>query len=106
MEELIQNFKNCNIIVIAGRDDKILNKLGAYSLYENVKVIGWTDQMPNFIKASDIVLTKAGGATVNGTYRSRKAHDHHFYHRPPRKGQRRTRKRYKLGSVETPENHK
>lgn len=64
MEELIENFKNCNIVVIAGRDEKIKRKLEGYSLYENVKVVGWTDRMPEFIKAADIVLTKAGGATV------------------------------------------
>lgn len=64
MEELLENFKNCNIIVIAGRDKKIKNKLEVYSLYENVRVIGWTDKIPDFIKAADLVLTKAGGATV------------------------------------------
>lgn len=64
MEELLENFNNCNIIVIAGRDKKIKNKLEMYSLYENVRVIGWTDKIPDFIKSADLVLTKAGGATV------------------------------------------
>jgi UDP-N-acetylglucosamine:LPS N-acetylglucosamine transferase len=64
MEELIKNFQNANIIVIAGRDTKIKNKMEEYALYENVKIIGWTDRMPDFIKAADLVLTKAGGATV------------------------------------------
>jgi len=64
MEDLIKNFKNANIIVITGRDQKIKEKIEEYSLYENVKVTGWTDKMPQFIQAADIVLTKAGGATV------------------------------------------
>ena len=64
IEELIGNFPKCNIIVITGRDRESESKLRPYGLYENVKIIGWTDKMPAYIMASDIVLTKSGGATV------------------------------------------
>ncbi|MBU0668121.1 glycosyltransferase [Patescibacteria group bacterium] len=54
-----------NLIIITGRDSKNKPKLEKIAAgCNNVKVIGWTDQMPDFIKTADIVVTKAGGATV------------------------------------------
>lgn len=53
-----------NIIVISGRDSKLLPKLQKYTAQNNVKVYGWTDKMPQFIQSSDLVISKAGGATV------------------------------------------
>lgn len=100
MEELIQNFKNCNIIVIAGRDVKIMNKLEGYNLYENVKVIGWTDQMPNFLKASDVVLSKAGGATVMECIAAEKPIIITSTIARHERGNAELVKRYKLGIVE------
>ncbi len=100
MEELINNFKNCNIIVIAGRDGKIKNKLEEYSLYENVKVIGWTDQMPNYLKSADVVLTKAGGATVMECIAAEKPMIITSTIARQERGNAELVKRYKLGVVE------
>lgn len=100
MEELLENFKKCNIIVITGRDTKIKRKMEAYSLYENVKVVGWTDQMPNFLKASDIVLTKAGGATVMECIAAEKPMVITSTIARHERGNAELVKRYKLGAVE------
>ncbi len=61
--ELASIQKNTNIIIITGRDEKIKPKMDKFAS-ENVKVLGWVNNMPDFIKNSDIVITKAGGATV------------------------------------------
>ena len=54
-----------NVIIITGRDSKNKPKLEKItSDRDNVRVIGWTNKMSDFIKAADIVVTKAGGATV------------------------------------------
>ncbi len=53
-----------NVIVITGRDSKLRPKLEKYGNKTNVKIFGWTDQMPTFIKSCDLVITKAGGSTV------------------------------------------
>ncbi len=53
-----------NIIVITGRDEKAKKSFEKYEDLKNVKIIGWTDQMPDFIKSADLVITKAGGATI------------------------------------------
>jgi len=100
MEELLENFKKCNIIVITGRDTKIKSKMEAYSLYENVKVVGWTDQMPNFLKASDVVLTKAGGATVMECIAAEKPMIITSTIARHERGNAELVKRYKLGMVE------
>lgn len=64
-KEIMGYSDNQNLIIITGRDSK--NKPRLEKLTEdnpNVRVIGWTNQMPNFIKAADIIVTKAGGATI------------------------------------------
>lgn len=53
-----------NIIIITGRDSKLKPKLEKYTDSPNIKIFGWTDKMSRFIKASDLVITKAGGSTV------------------------------------------
>ena len=100
MEELVENFKNCNIVVIAGRDSKIKDKLEGYSLFENVKVIGWTDRMPDFLKAADVVLTKAGGATVMECIAAERPMIITSTIARHEKGNAELVKRYKLGIVE------
>ncbi len=64
MKELIRQRSDYNLIVITGRDQKIKPKMEKLTSDRNIKVIGWTDAMPLFIKAADVIVTKAGGATV------------------------------------------
>ena len=64
MKDLARKQTNCNIIVITGRDPKVKPKLEKVANAPNIKVLGWTDEMPRFIRAANIVVTKAGGATV------------------------------------------
>lgn len=64
MKKLLTKTDSFNIFVIAGRDPKIKPKLEKMAHGSSIKIFGWTDEMPAFIKAADIVITKAGGATV------------------------------------------
>lgn len=65
MEQLMANEHNDNIIIITGRNNKICAKLEKIAEgHNNIKIFGWTHELPEFIKAADVVLTKAGGATV------------------------------------------
>ncbi len=68
IEENVQEIKkkykdNLNLIIITGRNHELFPKL-QHLQSSNIKIIGWTDQMPEFIKNADIIITKAGGATV------------------------------------------
>ena len=64
IKELNRAEQDFNLIVITGRDPKIKPKMEKIATGKNVKIIGWTDMMPQFIKAANMVVTKAGGATV------------------------------------------
>jgi len=64
MKELVRKQPDSNIIVITGRDPKIKPKMEKITPSKNIKIIGWTDEMPKFIRSADVVVTKAGGATV------------------------------------------
>jgi processive 1,2-diacylglycerol beta-glucosyltransferase len=64
ISEIRSNFQNVNLIVICGRNAELYPKLEEYEHQPNTRIIGWTDQMPEFIKNADLIITKAGGATV------------------------------------------
>lgn len=64
IEEIITENPAINLFVICGRNTELQPKLEPYDHHKNVRIIGWTDQMPEFIKNCDLVVTKAGGATV------------------------------------------
>lgn len=64
IEEIIHQRPDINLFVICGRNAELYPKLEAYDHQKNVRIIGWTNQMPEFIKNCDLVITKAGGATI------------------------------------------
>lgn len=56
--------KNLQLLIIACADERWTKKLTALKWPWPTRVTGWTNEMYDFIHAADIVLTKAGGATV------------------------------------------
>lgn len=55
-----------HIIAIAGKNDTLkerLDRLGAPA-HITLDIIGWTDQMDEYMRVADMVLTKPGGMTV------------------------------------------
>lgn len=64
VNEIRDHFHDINLIVICGRNLELFPKLEAFDHQKNTRIIGWTDQMPAFIKSADLIITKAGGATV------------------------------------------
>jgi processive 1,2-diacylglycerol beta-glucosyltransferase len=64
INEIRNGFQDINLIVICGRNAELYPKLEEFDHQKNTRIIGWTDQMPEFIKNCDLVVTKAGGATV------------------------------------------
>ncbi len=53
-----------NIIVATGRNEHIYKTLIKKDLGAGVKVLGWTNQMYKYLQLADVIVTKAGGATV------------------------------------------
>jgi processive 1,2-diacylglycerol beta-glucosyltransferase len=53
-----------NLAVICGRDKELHKKLLYHEADKNFHLVGWTDKMPEYMLASDVIITKAGGSTV------------------------------------------
>mgnify|MGYP006289759779 CR=1 FL=1 len=60
----IQDSKQYNLAVICGRDKELYKKLKDQIKGDNFHLIGWTNKMASYMLASDLVITKAGGSTV------------------------------------------
>ena len=67
-ETLIKEHQELQIIVIAGKNEnlkesfeKIVNK---YNSNKSVKILGFSNMIPELMKISDIVITKPGGLTT------------------------------------------
>ena len=62
--EKIESHPNQQLIIITGKNDKLKEKLAKTKFKFPVKVIGWVDNMYDYMHCSDVIITKAGGATV------------------------------------------
>jgi UDP-N-acetylglucosamine:LPS N-acetylglucosamine transferase len=51
-------------ICITGRHRRIYDLLSGRCYPCPVKIVGWTDKMADYVRASDVVITKAGGGIV------------------------------------------
>jgi len=59
----IKNHK-LQFICITGKHKKLYNLLFSKRYSCPVKIVGWTDKMADYIRASDIIITKAGGGII------------------------------------------
>ncbi len=64
--------KNMQMVVIACGEKSWEKKLAKVKWPWPTRITGWTDDMATFIHAADVVLTKAGGATVMECIQSKK----------------------------------
>lgn len=54
-----------DLVVTVGRDDVLKRKIRAIVAgRDHVRVFGWTDELPKLMAEAHVVVTKAGGATV------------------------------------------
>ncbi len=62
LEILAREFKDVQVIAISGKNEKIYNKfieiVRDYNAEENIKVIEYTEKVPELMSISDIVITK------------------------------------------------
>lgn len=64
--------KNMQLVIVACANKKWINKLEKFKWPWPTHITGWTNEMHTFIHGADIVLTKAGGATVMECIASKK----------------------------------
>lgn len=52
------------LVIVCGRNQKLKESLEAYPWENNAVIYGFTREMPDFMRASDYIVTKAGPGTV------------------------------------------
>lgn len=52
------------IVVVLGKNTELLQKLKKKNFGPSVKLLGWVGDMDRWMKMADVMVTKAGGATV------------------------------------------
>lgn len=68
LKAIIDNFPNLQVIAIAGRNEKMKERFDALVEETNsrntVKILSYTNQVPELMSVSDLVITKPGGLTT------------------------------------------
>lgn len=68
-EVLISKFNNIQVIAIAGKNEKIKlnfeNIVKTYNKEDNVKILEYTNKIPELMSISDLVVSKPGGLTTS-----------------------------------------
>lgn len=59
-----EKLENTKIVVVTGNDTELYKKLNRYGPYKNIEVVGFSNEIASIMEASDLVVTKPGGATL------------------------------------------
>lgn len=65
MEETLENLakhREIHITLLTGKNQKMFEKY--YGKYSNMKVVGYTDKVYEYLEKAELILTKAGGITL------------------------------------------
>lgn len=63
-EKVIDENRDYNVIGVMGRNKTLLPKIKHLEKQRNVALLKWVDNVPELMKTSDLIITKAGGATI------------------------------------------
>lgn len=68
LKTLIEKFENMQIVAVAGKNEKMKKKFETLvddeDVGENVKVLSYTNKVPELMSISDLVISKPGGLTT------------------------------------------
>lgn len=67
LKELLEAKFDINIIYVCGKNEKIKKKVDALltkNNYQNVTVLGYSNEVNNLLSISDVVITKPGGLSI------------------------------------------
>ena len=66
---LVKNFDNIQVIAIAGKNEKMLTEFEKIveenNKHDSIKVLAFTDKVPELMSISDLVISKPGGLTTS-----------------------------------------
>lgn len=56
------------MVVVAGRNDRLRQRLETHPWKTPVKIYGFTTEMPDFMRAADVLVSKAGPGTISEAF--------------------------------------
>ena len=72
--KIIRSLNNCNYTIICGKNKKLFDELreliNSFKL-KNVKIVGFTEEVPLFMHNADVLISKPGGITLTEAVLSR-----------------------------------
>ncbi|MEG0594102.1 MAG: glycosyltransferase [Christensenella sp.] len=63
----IDQMENVQLVAVCGSNKRLKSKLSAMNFKNDVQVLGFTDNMEEYIDAADVVVTKPGGLSTSET---------------------------------------
>ena len=79
LESIIKNFPELQVIAISGKNTKMKNQFDKLVLKTNsdetVKILKYTNKIPELMSVSDLVITKPGGLTTTESLASRSSNN-------------------------------
>ncbi len=81
LKSIISNFPYLQVIAIAGKNEKMKERFDELVTETNsedsVKILSFTDKVPELMSVSDLVITKPGGLTTTESLASRTSFDYY-----------------------------
>jgi processive 1,2-diacylglycerol beta-glucosyltransferase len=79
LKSIIESFPNLQIIAISGKNAKMKQQFDELveknNSHENVKILEYTNKVPELMSVSDLVITKPGGLTTTESLASRSSYN-------------------------------
>ena len=79
LKSIIENFPSLQVIAISGKNEKMKHQFDELVLEtnsnENVKILEYTNKVPELMSVSDLVITKPGGLTTTESLASRPSYN-------------------------------
>lgn len=60
----LKKYNKLKVVILTGKNKKLFKKLNKYNKIKNIQVIDYTDKVADFMKAADLLITKAGGISL------------------------------------------
>ena len=55
---------NLQLVIVTGKDEELFQEMKANEWHQTAKIYEFVEDMPKFMKASDLIISKAGGLIV------------------------------------------
>jgi len=64
VKKVNENCEHIQLVIVTGEGEEFRKKLEQLEFQIPVSILGWTDEIPQLMQAAHLIITKAGGATI------------------------------------------